>query len=185
MTWSLDWSATSACLSAIAATAAAIATWRAPISAARIAENLRRQGDTVVERNRFRLTVFAQVMQGRAEIWSEETVRAINSIDVAFNDVPPVREAWAELFQALSSPEIAIHVREERLRKLLKEMSISLGLADTLRLDDFARVYFPTAVQEERQVRDLQRRADLRKLMGDPPAADQKGVASKWPEAPA
>jgi hypothetical protein len=181
--WVIDWSATSALLSAIAASAAAIATWRAPISAAKLAEKLRRQADIATDQKRFRLNVFAQVMQGRAEIWSEDTVRAINSIDVAFNDVPADREAWAELFQALSSNEIAVHVREERLRKLLKEMSLSLGLADTLRLDDFARVYFPTAVQEDRQLRDLQRRAALRQLTGEP-ATQQVALPSKWPPAP-
>jgi len=182
--WVIDWSATSACLSAIAASAAAIATWRSPISAAKLAENLRRQADIATDQKRFRLNVFAQVMQGRAEIWSEDTVRAINSIDVAFNDVPTVREAWAELYQALSSNEIAVHVREERLRKLLKEMSLSLGLADTLRLDDFARVYFPNAVQEDRQLRDLQRRAALRQLTGEPEAQQQVALPSKWPPAP-
>lgn len=69
-TWSSP-AVVAAFLSAVAAIAAAIATWRAPISAAQIAERLRRQGDSELEARRFKLNVFATIMQGRAELASE------------------------------------------------------------------------------------------------------------------
>lgn len=175
-----------ASLSAVAAIAAAIATWRAPISAARMAETLRRRGDNEVEARRFKLNVFALIMQGRAELASEDTVRALNSIDVAFNNSGLVREAWAELYQALGTDPLVKHVVEERVRKLLREMAQDLGIADTLRLDDFARIYFPTALAQDREMRALQRQHTLKQLTG--PAAPEQNLAdqttSLWPPMP-
>lgn len=175
-----------ACLSAVAAIAAAVATWRAPISAARIAESLRRAGDKTSERQRFRLNVFAQIMQGRAEIWAEDSVRALNSIDVAFSDSRPVREAWVELYQALDTAPLVKHVFEEKTRKLLQEMAKDLGLADNLRLDDFARIYFPKAMREERDVAFLRRQAALRQFAEPSQPAENVGLKppSPWPSKP-
>ncbi|MBC2777297.1 DUF6680 family protein [Parasphingopyxis marina] len=173
-------------LSAIAAIAAAVATWRAPVSAARIGERLRRQGEGELESRRFRMNVFAYIMQGRAEIWSEETVRALNSIDVAFNHSVSVREAWAELYQALNTAPMQNHVVDERIRKLLREMAIDLGISDTLRLDDFGRIYFPTALAEERQARALERQATLQRLAGRGVAAqtNENAALELWPPKP-
>ncbi|WP_394804782.1 DUF6680 family protein [Sphingomonas agrestis] len=154
-----------ATLSAVAAIAAAIATWRGPLSAARMAESLRRGSEAAADSRRFRLNVFASLMQERAEIYSPDAVRALNSIDVAFSDSIAVREAWSELYQSLTSqPSGPSHVIDERLRKLLKEMAADLGIADKLRLDDLGRVYFPNVMAEERKVRDLERGAALARL---------------------
>lgn len=158
-------------LSAVAAIAAAIATWRGPISAARMAEQLRRSAELDADSRRFRLNVFAQIMQERAEIYSVEAVRALNSIDVAFSDCTAVREAWSELYQSLNSNPIAPpHVIDERIRKLLREMANDLGIGDKLRLDDFGRVYYPEAMHKERRVRELERNAVLDRL--SPPSGD-------------
>lgn len=190
----MDWevwinpSVIAAFLSAVAATAAAIATWRAPLSAAKIAEHLRRQGDSELESRRFRLTVFATVMQGRAEIWSEDTVKALNSVDVAFHNSVTVREAWAELYQALNTSPMPGHVVDERTRKLLREMAKDLGLADSLRLDDFGRVYFPNDMAEERQMRSLQRREMMQRLTGQQnpvDSSDREELEKRWPPVPA
>ena len=182
----LDPPSVAAFLSAVAAVAAAVATWRAPISAARISEKLRRQGDGDAESRRFKLNVFASIMQGRAELAAEDTVRALNSIDVAFNKSVPVREAWAELYQALGTTPMQNHMVDERIRKLLREMAQDLGIADTLRLDDFARIYFPTALAQDREMRALQRRETFKQLTG--PSAPEQNIADKsaslWPPTP-
>ena len=173
-------------LSAVAAIAAAVATWRAPVSAARIADNLRRQGDKEMESRRFKLNVFAALMQGRAELSSEDTVPSLNSIDVAFNNSVNVRESWVELFQVLQIAPYQQHLVDERVRKLLREMAQDLGIADTLRLDDFARTYFPNALAEDRDLRHLQRQETLRRLTGA--AAPERNIAepsaSLWPPKP-
>lgn len=172
-------------LSAIAAVAAAIATWRAPLSAAKIAERLRSQSENSAESRRFRMNVFATLMQGRAEIASEQTVQALNSIDIAFSDSPLVREAWAELYQALNISPMPGHMVDERIRKLLREMAKDLGIADTLRLDDFARIYFPQALAQDREMRVLQREEALKQLTGAKvPEGVADPLARMWPPKP-
>jgi len=176
-----------ALMSAIAAIAAALATWRGPMAAAKLAEKLRQSSEAKTDSRRFRLNVFAAVMQERAALYSADGVRAPNSIDVAFADSDPVREAWAELYQAFNtSPLPPPHVIEERTRKLLREMAANLGLAEKLRLDDFGRVYFPTSLQREKKVKELQSEASLRQLLHQsPPAANSAAVdISGWPPPP-
>lgn len=174
-------------LSAVAAIAAAIATWRGPLSAAKMAESLRRSAEVDADRRRFKLNVFTQLMQERAEIYSAEAVRALNSIDVAYSDSSLVREAWSELHQAFNSqPSAPAHVLDERIRKLLREMAKSLGIGDTLRIDDFGRVYYPNALSEERKVRDLERGAALARLssQASPAANTVDTTANLFPPKP-
>lgn len=173
--------------SAIAATAAAVATWRGPLAAARMAESLRRNAESDAERRRFKLNIFASLMQERAEFYSSDAVRALNSIDIVFADNSAVRESWSELYQALTSnPLPPWHIIEERLRNLLRQMAADLGMSDSLRLDDFARVYDPTALVEERRIRDLQRKSHLAQLTGqaDVAAGDTPQLTDKWPPKP-
>ena len=144
----LNASSIAASLSAVAAIAAALAAWRAPISAARLAEILRGQAQDAQEVRRIKLNVFGAVMQDRAEIWSEDAVRALNLLDIAFIDSREVRACWSELHQALNTSPPPPHVIDERIRRLLKAMATDLGLANELRPDDFARVYFPIALSK-------------------------------------
>jgi hypothetical protein len=173
--------------SAIAAAAAAIATWRGPITAARMAEELRRTAESDADRRRFKLNIFASLMQERAEIYSADAVRALNSIDIAYADNGSVREAWSELFQALTgNPMAPGHVIDERIRNLLRQMAADLGISDTLRLDDFARVYYPNALADERRVKELQRKSHLEQLTGqiDTTANETASLEGKWPPKP-
>jgi hypothetical protein len=173
--------------SAVAAAAAAIATWRGPIAAARMAEELRRSAESDADKRRFKLNIFASLMQERAEIYSSDAVRALNSIDIAYADNGSVRESWSELYQALTGNPLApAHVIDERIRNLLRQMAADLGISDTLRLDDFARVYYPNALADERRVKDLQRKSHLAQLTGQTDADANETVAleDKWPPKP-
>src|SRR5579863_5266156 len=108
-----------AVFSAIATGLAAVATWRAPTSAAKLAESLRREAERHNERQRQKLGVFTSLMQERARVYSDSGVRALNLIDVVFNESREVREAWSELFLAFHMNPLIEHVIDERLRKLL------------------------------------------------------------------
>lgn len=176
-----------AVLTAFTAVAAAIATWRAPISAAELAERLRQAADRENDRRRHKLHVFATLMQERASIASLEGVRALNLIDVVFHDCREVREAWAELFLSYDSArKLPSHIQEERLRKLLLEMAKIVELGDQLRTDDFGRVYYPTALAEEDYVRNLERRAAKARLEGQAATANTAApqATSPWPPKP-
>lgn len=182
-------------LSFLATVAAAIAAFRAPISAAEYAEKLRRISAEEDNRRRIKLSVFGQIMQERADISQRDCVVALNLIDVAFYDAPDVRESWAELYQSLdSNRQVPGHVRDERLRKLLRAMAADLGLAENLRLDDFGRVYFPNTVAEENEVRRLERQATMKRLSAQtaPPTAQavttersSEAPTPGWPPRPA
>lgn len=156
-----------ALLAAIATVFAAVATLFGPIVAARIAERMRHEGEARSERRRTRFWIFTVLMQERASIASPDAVRALNLIDVVYSDCGPVRDAWAELYSSFdNSKNVPLHVREERLRRLLREMAQDLHLAEGLRPDDFNRVYYPNAQAEEDYRRDLERKAAIARLAG-------------------
>jgi hypothetical protein len=125
-------------------------------------------------------------MQERAEIYSENGVRALNLIDVVFNDARKVREAWAELFLIFSSNPMPPHVLEERLRRLLIAMAEDIGLGDGIRTEHIGRVYRPNAIAQERMIRDLQRQQALTALQTQtsPAANTATTVVSQWPPKP-
>src|ERR1700691_1220977 len=146
-----------AIFSAIATGFAAYATWAAPRAAAKLAESLRRDAERHSERQRHKLHVFASLMQERAQIHSDNGVRALNLIDVVFNESREVREAWSELFLAFHMKTVVQHVIDERLRKLLGAIAKDIGLSDELRTDDLGRVYFPIVQAQEQFIKDMQR----------------------------
>jgi hypothetical protein len=122
-------------------------------------------------------------MQERAQIHSENSVRALNLIDVVFNESREVREAWSELFLAFYMEPIPQHVLDERLRKLLGAIAKEVGLADELRTDDLGRVYFPRVQQQEQFIRDMQRQQALSRLQGQNPAGAST-PDNIWPPKP-
>lgn len=175
-----------AVFSAIATGLAAVATWRAPTAAARLAESLRRDAEKHHERQRQKLSVFASLMQERAQIYSDNGVRALNLIDVVFNESREVREAWSELFLAFHMNPLVEHVVDERLRKLLATIAKEIGLSDQLRNDDLGRVYHPNVKVQEQLIKDLQRQQLLTSLQGQGAAgAGATGpLNTAWPPKP-
>lgn len=175
-----------AIFSAIATGFAAFATWTAPRAAAKLAESLRRAAELHNERQRHKLHVFGMLMQERAQIHSENGVRALNLIDVVFNDSREVREAWSELFLAFHMTPLVQHVIDERLRRLLGAIAKDIGLADELRNDDLGRVYFPVVQAQEQFIKDMQRQQVLANLQGQNAAgASAPGLQNTaWPPKP-
>ncbi|GGF42724.1 DUF6680 family protein [Mameliella alba] len=174
--------AIAAALSAFATIAAAYAAWRVPKSAAILSETLRREAEQDSEQKRLKLFVFTTIMQERASVFSAESVRALNLIDVVFNDSEPVREAWAELYNAFNARNASPFDHDSKLRALLKVMSEDIGLGSKLKTDDLGRVYFPNSLAEEHEVQHLERKAALQRLKG-PPSGQHKPL-SLFPPKP-
>ena len=122
-------------------------------------------------------------MQERAQIYSENSIKALNVIDVVFNDSREVREAWSELFLAFQMKPFLQHVQEERLRKLLGAMAKDIGFGDEMRNDDFGRVYFPDIKAQEQFISNMQRQQLLANLRGQSPAASS-ATGTLWPPKP-
>lgn len=102
-------------------------------------------------------------MQNRGFLAEADCIKALNMIDAVFHDVPEVRNSWANLYAALNDkrnfPETGpTPILDERKTALLVGMAKDLGLVSDFRPDDFARVYTPTAVVTEMQIRDMQRK---------------------------
>ncbi len=175
-----------AVFSAIATGFAAFATWSAPRAAAQLAESLRRDAERQNERQRLKLQVFSALMQERAQIHSDEGVRALNLIDVVFNESREVREAWSELFLAFQMKPTIQHVLDERLRKLLGAIAKDIGLSDELRNDDLGRVYYPVVQAQEQFIKDMQRQQILASLQGQNAAGASAAALpnSAWPPKP-
>jgi hypothetical protein len=126
-------------------------------------------------------------MQERSAIWTEEAVRALNVIDVVFNDCRPVREAWAALLHALSQQPVApLHAQQDHLRALLAAMAADLGLGDDIRIDDLNRVYLPTPLAQERFILQQERQERLARVQQaqGQPAANAPAPGSVWPPPP-
>lgn len=175
-----------AIFSAIATGLAVLATWRAPMAAAKLAEALRRESDRASERKRQKLYVFSLLMQERAQIHSDNGVRALNLIDIAFSESHEVRDAWADLYAAFHLKPLPQHVMNERLLRLLGAMAKDMGLADELRIDDLSRVYFPVVQEQEQIIKNIQRQQTLARLLGENAAgaSDARSPNTLWPPKP-
>ena len=156
-----------AIFSAIATLFAAIATWRGPRSAAKLAEQMRRESEKSNEKRRLKLWIFTTLMQERTAYYSVDAVQAFNLIDVVYNENRKVRDLWADFISAMDQNNaVPDHAKRDTFRKLLSAMSEEVGLTDDLRSDDFNRVYYPIALAEENNLRMLQRQMSLRDLQG-------------------
>jgi hypothetical protein len=189
MNWMEAFTALTAFLSMIATGLAALATYRAPILAAKVAERLRTEGEKASEQRRLRTFVFFTLMQERVTLASPQSVQSLNAIDSVFHDCGPVREAWADLYHALNRPDASSRSSvEEKQRELLRQMAVHLGLSDSLKRDDFSRIYYPTAMAEEAHLRNLRMAAEKKSLEEPRPQANVApmfaGAGSPYPPKP-
>lgn len=176
-------------LSCIATMFAAFATWRGPMSAAKLAERIRHQKEKENEVRRMKMHIFSTLMQERATIASIDSVRMLNSIDFVFNDVPSVREAWAELFVIFQADGVPHpQLREEKLRSLLRSMAADLGMSGSLKVDDLGRIYYPNALAREEELRRMQQERALLSMRSQQDANDKPMVdyalLTKFPPPP-
>lgn len=177
-------------LSAVAALLSVVATWQGPRSAAKLSEQIRNGTERENERRRMKLQVFSTLMQERATIASLDSVRMLNSIDFVFSESPKVREAWADLFAIFHTSDVPHpQLREEKLRVLLKEMGADIGLSDTLKVDDIARIYYPNALAQEEELQMHRRQQALLQMrsQGQPQVPSQgidELLLAKFPPKP-
>lgn len=95
-----------------------------------------------------KMKIFETLMAYRYMISSQESVNALNSIDVVFYKDKTVRKAYAEfLNEADKKPELNPNIADKHL-KLLEEMSKSLGLTE-IHWDEIKQSYYPTGLSEK------------------------------------
>lgn len=107
-----------------------------------------------------KMNVFETLMAYRYMVASEESVKALNSIDVIFYKDNDVRAAYKDfLNEADKKPELNPNIADKHL-KLLEEMSKVLKLGE-IHWDDIKRAYYPTGLSEKMQEEALLRKMQI------------------------
>ena len=107
-----------------------------------------------------KLLVFETMMSYRYMIHAEESVKAINSVDVVFYGTENVRKALAEfLNEAAKKPEFNPNIGDKHL-KLLEEMAKALKLTD-IHWDSIKQSYYPNGLSQKVQDEEMLRKVQL------------------------
>lgn len=116
------------------------------------------QRHTQIKQSKMR--VFETLMAYRYMVISEESVKALNSIDVIFYKDNAVRTAYKDfLNEADKKLELNPNIADKHL-KLLEEMSKVLKLGE-IHWDDIKRAYYPTGLSEKMQEEALLRKMQI------------------------
>lgn len=107
-----------------------------------------------------KMRVFEILMSYRYLIHSEESVKALNSVDVVFYHDKNVRAAYSEfLNETAKKPEFNPNINDKHL-KLLEEMAKVLKLKN-IHWDDIKQAYYPNGLSEKIQEEAALRKAQL------------------------
>lgn len=107
-----------------------------------------------------KMDIFKTVMSYRYKISSEESVSALNAIDVVFYRDTEVRRAYVDfLNEADKKPEFNPNINDKHL-KLLEEIAKALNLKD-IHWDDIKRSYYPKGLSEKTREEDTLRKIQI------------------------
>lgn len=121
----------------------------APIIALYVSGRLQQRADSRAAK----VKLFSTLIGLRHDLFTSETVEAINSIDAVFVDDKEVREVWSQLIGLMNDPNAnnpaGYAMRDAKRRDLLLAMAESLGWKNKITSADLMRVYQPTFMAEE------------------------------------
>lgn len=110
-----------------------------------------------------KMKVFETLMTYRYMISSQESVNALNSIDVVFYKDKNVRKAFSDfLNETDKKAEFNPNIPDKHL-KLLEEMSKTLGLKD-IHWDDIKQSYYPSGLSEKIMEESLLRKMQIQSV---------------------
>jgi hypothetical protein len=137
-----DWiQASAAVVTMLAAALAVYIAAKAPRWAAEFADRYRRDSESAEERERIRRHVMMMLVKGRSQIIHPDTVSAINTVDVAFFDVPAVRSAHRVFFNTslANDPEATVRAYHD----LVNAVVAANGMGDHITPADMQMGYYP------------------------------------------
>lgn len=107
-----------------------------------------------------KLRVFETLMSFRYKISSEESVKALNSLDAVFYNDEGVRKAYRDfLAETDKNPELNPNIGDKYI-KLLEEMSKALKLKN-IHWDDIKHSYYPSGLSTKENEEDILRRLQI------------------------
>lgn len=116
------------------------------------------------ELRRKKLDIFETLMSYRYMISHQESVNALNSVDIVFYKDKSVREAYAAfLNETGKKPEFNPNIADKHL-KLLEEMAKCLGLND-IHWDDIKQCYYPSGLAQKIQDEEMLRKVQIQNAM--------------------
>jgi len=94
-------------------------------------------------------------MATRHQFYSDEIVRALNMIELAFHDNDSVRRLWKEYLEmvnneGLNNP-LGWKQRDQKRLELIQEMAKAVGYGKEISHLDVTRFYMPVGLVQERQ----------------------------------
>lgn len=106
--------------------------------------------------------IFEILMAKRYEISSEESVEALNKIDVVFYNSENVRKAWKDFCDATDAPDIAQKPQliSDKHLKLLGEIAKDIGYKN-IEWDNIKNYYFPTGLLNRKQDETVLRKVQI------------------------
>lgn len=106
--------------------------------------------------------IFEILMAKRYDIPSEESVEALNKIDVVFYNSENVRKAWKEFCDTTDAPDIAQKPQliSDKHLKLLEEIAKDIGYKK-IQWDNIKSYYFPTGLSDRKQDEAILRRVQI------------------------
>lgn len=98
-----------------------------------------------------RLEIFKTLMTCRENNSNIDFVNAVNSIDVVFHDVTPVRDAWKTLNNAYHSNTPDFKKIQDSHTKLLEVMAHELGYKKQITWETITSSYSPNWLNQSRE----------------------------------
>lgn len=114
------------------------------------------------QKKKEKVKIFEILMAKRYDIPSEESVEALNKIDVAFYNSKNVRKAWNDFCYAADAPDIAqkSQLISDKHLKLLEEIAKDIGYKK-IQWDNIKNYYFPTGLSNRKQDEVILRRVQI------------------------
>lgn len=139
-----------------------VAVIAAPIIAVVIAQMLQDRA----EKRKDKMRIFQTLMTSRIYGWTQESVHALNSIDIIFCDDAKVRSAWKDLndkYHVSNPDQSQLRKIEHAQYKLLESMAVALGYKDKITWETIQNPYIPEGLitQLEAQKSSQQKYMDM------------------------
>lgn len=109
-----------------------------------------------------RTKVFSVLMSHRYDISSEESVRALNTIDVLFYSSERIRNAWKAFKDATNLPDSPTRPQSivDKHLRLLEIMAEELGY-DKIKWDDIKDYYYPIGLSNRKRDEEVLRKVQI------------------------
>lgn len=106
--------------------------------------------------------IFTILMSKRYEISAEESVEALNMIDVVFYKAKKVRNAWKEFYDITKAPETKgkLQAIADKHLKLLEVMAEDIGYKK-INWEDIKQYYYPIGLSDKKEDEKLSRKVQI------------------------